>query len=126
MGGRPFCEALDPGPEFQELALDVLIAPVNVVRTVDRGRALGRQRGEDQRGTGAQVADLDVGAVQRRSTGDDGVVGVDDVDLGAHPAQLGHPLEPVLEDRLVDVRGAPRAWVSSTEVGGWRSVASPG
>ena len=28
-------------------------------------RALGGERGEDQRGAGAQVADLDLGAVER-------------------------------------------------------------
>ena len=61
---RPFREALDPGAEVEELALDVLIAPANVVRAVDGGRALGGQGGQDQRGAGAQVADLDLGAVR--------------------------------------------------------------
>ena len=69
---------------------------------------VGRQRGQDQRRARAQVADLHLRAVQRRATGDDRVMGVHDVDLGAHPAKLGQPLEAVLEDRLVDVRGALR------------------
>ena len=63
----PSCDALDPGAEIQELALDVLIPPVNVVRAVDGGGAVGGQRGQDQRRAGAQVADLDLGAVQAAS-----------------------------------------------------------
>ena len=39
---------------------------------------------------------------------DRGVVAVGDVDPGAHPVELGEPLEAVLEDRLVDVRRAGR------------------
>src|SRR6186997_1559328 len=37
---------------------------------------------------------------------DDRAVAVEDVDRGAHPAELAHPLEAVLEDGLTDVRCA--------------------
>ena len=51
-----------------------------------------------------------------------GVVVVGDVDLGAHPAELGQPLEAVLEDRLVDVRGARRlGQQDATSAAGGRS-----
>ena len=62
----PSCEARDPGAQIGELAFDVLIPPLDVVRTVNRRLAVRGERGEDQRGAGPQVADLGVGAVERR------------------------------------------------------------
>ena len=79
-----------------------------------------------ERGARAQVAHLHLGAVQGAPAGDGRVVVVADLHAGAHPAQLLHPLEAVLEDRLVDAAACRAAWVSSTAVGGWRSVARPG
>ena len=79
---------------------------MNVVRTVDGGGALRGQGRQDERGAGAQVADLDLGAVQARATVDRRVLGVDLRRLDAHLARLAEPLEPVLEDRFVDVGGA--------------------
>ena len=51
---------------------------------------------------------------------------VDQLDVGAHLAQLAEPLEAVLEDRLVDARRARRPGSAARTVGGWRSVARPG
>ena len=66
------------------------------------------QGGQDERGAGAQVADLDVLAVEPGRSGDRRVMGVADVDLGAHPGELAEELEAVLEDRLVDPARAGR------------------
>ena len=96
-------DTLDLRAEIEELAFDVLIPPPNVVRAVNRARPVGRQRGEDQRRAGAQVADLDLGAVERRPALDRGVVRVERCSIWAPiRSQLGQPLEAVLEDRLVD------------------------
>src|SRR5690606_40705029 len=47
--------ALDLGAERLELALDVLVAAVDLRHVADDRRALGAQRGEQQRHPGADV-----------------------------------------------------------------------
>src|SRR3954454_8796298 len=100
-GGR-VGRADDAGTQLLELAVDVLIPPLNVMRAVDERPAIRRQRGEDQRGPGTQIADRRLRAMERRGTVDRGVVRVLDVDVRAELPQLREPLDPVLEDRLVD------------------------
>src|SRR5215207_9716084 len=65
----------DAGTQLLELAVDVLIPPLNVMGAVDQRAAVRRQRGEDQRGTGAQVADRRLRPVEPRGPMDRGVVG---------------------------------------------------
>src|SRR5262245_163757 len=76
--------------------------------TVNGGRPLGREGRKDEGRAGAQVADVDVRAVEVAGAPDAGVARVDDLGPGAHPVQLLEPLEAVLEDRLVDVGRARR------------------
>ena len=66
----------DARTQLLELAVDVLIPPLNVMRAVDQRGALGGQRGEDQRRAGAQVGDVRLGAAQGRGTEDRRVVRV--------------------------------------------------
>src|SRR4051794_14567212 len=82
--GRPD----DARPELLELAVDVLIPPLDVVRAVDERRAVGGEGRENQRGAGAQVADRDLRAAQPGGAVDGRVVRVLDVDVGAQLAQL--------------------------------------
>src|SRR3954466_2991035 len=86
----------DAGAQLLELAVDVLIPPLDVVRAVDQGRTVCRERGEDQRRPGAQVADRRLAAVQPRRTVDGGAVRVEDVDLRPELAQLGEAFDAVL------------------------------
>src|SRR5258708_10960851 len=64
--GLPFLDALDPGAEIQELLFDVLIPSLDVVSAANRGRPRGCERREDERSSGSQVRDLDLGPVQLR------------------------------------------------------------
>ena len=121
----PFRKPFDPGAELQEFRVDLLIAAVYVVRAANRGHALGSQSRQDKRRAGSEIADLDIHPAEPRRAMDGGVMTVRDLDLGAHAAKLAEPLQAVLENRLGDVAVAS-AWVSSTHVGGWRSVARPG
>ena len=113
-----------PGPE---LAFDVLIPPLDVVRTVNRRR---RRRRRARRGSARRRP---AGRRSRRRPRGGGVrpwivawwVSVMSI-RGAHPVELGQPLEAVLEDRLVDVSRRRVAWVSRTQVGGWMSVGEAG
>ena len=73
-----------------------------MVGTEDRGSTLRRERGQDQRGTRPQVADLHFGTVQPAGPDDLGVVIVDQADVRTHASQLGQPLQAVLEHGLVD------------------------
>src|SRR4051794_17768591 len=74
--GRPG----DARAELLELAVDVLIPPLDVVSAVDQRGALGRECGQDQRGAGPEVADRDLAAAQARRAVYGRVVGVLDVD----------------------------------------------
>ena len=100
---RPFRDTFDLRAQIEELAFDVLIPPPNVVRAVNRRRALGRQGGQDQRGARAQVADLDFGAAQRRGP----VIAAWCASRSSTSAPMRRssrqPVEAILEDRLVDV-----------------------
>src|SRR4029079_15346204 len=91
----------DARTQLLELPVDVLIPPLNVMRAVDQRGALGRQRAEDQRRAGAQVGDVRLAAAQGRRAEVLGVGRALDLHPFAELAQLGEPLEPVLEDRLV-------------------------
>src|SRR3546814_6223939 len=66
-GRRAACsvDAPDLRAQPRQLALDVLVAAVEVVDAVDDGLALGDQAGEDQRGRGAQVGRHHRGAAER-------------------------------------------------------------
>ena len=89
--------------------------------------AVGGERGEDQRGAGPQVADLDVRAVERRRARRSWRGAVSTMSIRAPIRRSSRqPLEAVLEDRLVDVRGARSPGSAGRDVGGWRSVARPG
>src|SRR6187402_2383945 len=89
----------DAGAQLLELAVDVLIPPLDVVRAVEERRPVGREGGQDERGAGPQVADRGLAPVERRRAVDRRPVGVEDVDPRPELAQLGEPLDPVLEDR---------------------------
>src|SRR3989304_9067802 len=93
-------DAGDPGAERDELRLDRLVAAVHVLHAGDDARVAGRQRGEDQRGAGAQVGDLHLAAVERRRAGDAGPPLVERLDDGAHLHQLPGVIEPGRRDRL--------------------------
>ena len=76
----------DPGPEFQEFRVDLLIAAMDVMRAANRGHAAGGKGGKDKRRAGPKIADLDLGSVERRGAVYQGVVLVLDLDVGAHTA----------------------------------------
>src|SRR5665811_1942225 len=87
----PFRKSFDPGPEFQEFRVDLLIAAMDVVSAPNRGDSVGGQSSKDKRRARSKVADLDFGTVERGRTGDDGVMLVHDLNIGAHAAQLAQP-----------------------------------
>src|SRR4051795_7326812 len=74
--GRPD----DARAELLELAVDVLIPPLDVVRAVDQRRAVGGEGREDQGRARAEVADRDLGTAEAAGAVDRGVVVVLDVD----------------------------------------------
>ena len=82
---------------------------MNVVRTADGGRALRRQGGQDERGSGAQIADLDLGAAELRGAVDRGVLAVEDAipvraEVRGASELLGiDPMYVACEGRLVAV-----------------------
>ena len=96
----PFGDVLDPRTQVEELALDVLIPPPDLVRAVDDARALGGERREDQRGAGAQVAHLDLRAVQVGRARDRRVVAVVDVDR-ARPSGAARPSHSRRSSKIV-------------------------
>src|SRR5690606_2665432 len=85
----------------RQLALDVLVAAVEVVDAVDGGFAIGDQAGKDQRGRCTQVGRHHRGAAEAGNAGHGGTVALD-MDLRAQARQLLHVHEAVLEDRLVE------------------------
>ena len=59
--------AADLGADAAELFFDVLVAAVHVVDAVEDGFAFGDQRGEDERGGGAEIRAHDGGGLERRT-----------------------------------------------------------
>src|SRR5262245_17516162 len=58
-GGGSVADAADAGAEGLELAVDVLVAAVDLVDAADDRAALGAERGDDQRDPGADVGARD-------------------------------------------------------------------
>ena len=87
--------------------------------------ALGGEGGEDQRGAGAQVADLDLRAVEgRRPVIVAWCASTMSIRAPIRRSSASHSRR---SSKIVSwIRDVPVAWVSSTHVGGWRSVARPG
>ena len=93
--------AANPRAEGRELADDVLIAALDIVRVLDRGRAVGGQRCDDHRRARAQIARAYLTAVQLRHAVDHRCFALD-LDGRAHAVEFAGVAEAVVVDALGD------------------------
>src|SRR6266508_2697918 len=99
--------SLDARAEGAQALVDPLIAPVDLGDVADDRLALGGQGGQQQRHPGADVRRRQPLPVEPGRPVHHGPVGVADDDAGAHPHQLVHEEQPVLEHLLEDQHRAP-------------------
>ena len=102
-----FRDSPNVGAALRELAVERLVAAIEMVDAVDGGFAFGNQRGEHEADRGAQVGRHHFCTAQLLDAAHQGGRPLQR-DIGAKSAELGHMHEAAFEHRLADGCGAGR------------------
>src|SRR5262245_7617842 len=99
----------DAGPERAQLALNVLVAAIDLLDAANDGAAVGAEGGDDEGDAGPDVRARDPGrfASQARRPLDEGAMRVAQDHTGAHPDQPVDEEHPALVHLLVKEDGSP-------------------